>query len=140
MSTETSTPSAQDHAISQGSTFVWHEVYTPDAATAIKFYTEALDFGTTEMDMGPGGTYKMLTRDGKGVCGIWDTSKNDQMKDVPPHWATYLSVDDVDKRVQKAQEHGGTLVVPAMDVPTVGRMALIADPTGAHIWLFTPKM
>ena len=32
----------------------------------------------------------------------------------------------------------GSLVVPAMDIPTVGRMALIADPQGAHIWLFTP--
>ncbi|MEG0172581.1 MAG: VOC family protein, partial [Aeromonas sp.] len=29
------------------------------------------------------------------------------------------------------------VVVPPMDIPTVGRMALIADPQGAHIWLFT---
>jgi len=58
------------------------------------------------------------------------------MAEVPPHWATYLSVDDVDARVEKCVEHGGTLVVPAMDVPTVGRMALIHDPQGAHVWLF----
>ena len=127
----------QEHAAREGRTFPWHEVYAPDAKAAIDFYTKALDFGTEEMDMGPAGKYTMLTKEGKGVCGVLSTTEMD-MKDVPPHWAVYLTVDDVDARVSKVTSMGGTVVVPAMDIPTVGRMALIHDPQGAHIWLFKP--
>jgi len=130
------TETQDQQALITGRTFVWHEVYGANAEASIDFYTEALGFGTTSMDMGPMGTYHMLTREGQGVAGIIGTANDPQMAEVPPHWATYLSVDDVDARVEKCVEHGGTLVVPAMDVPTVGRMALIHDPQGAHVWLF----
>lgn len=87
------------------------------------------------MDMGPMGTYHMLTRGGIAVAGVVSTD-NPQMSDVPPHWSTYLAVDDVDAKLAKCVELGAKIVVPAMDVPTVGRMGLIQDPQGAHIWLF----
>ena len=123
------------HALAEGSTFVWHELYVPNLDAALDFYTKALDFGSQEMDMGPAGTYKMLTRNGTAVCGMMSTNDlNDP--NIPPHWATYLSVDDVDARLEKCTSMGATVVVPPMDVPTVGRMALIADPQGAHIWLY----
>lgn len=124
-----------DHALAAGRAFPWHELYVKDADSGVRFYTEALGFGTQEMDMGPMGTYKMLTYNGTAVAGVMPTD-NPEMQNVPPHWAAYLSVDDVDARVAKVVELGGTVVVPAMDVPTVGRMALIADPQGAHLWLY----
>lgn len=128
---------ADQNAIVNGRTFVWHELYVPDVDAAIEFYTQALDFGTTESDMGSMGTYKMLTRNGVPVCGTMSTNLP-EMPNVPPHWAAYVSVDDLDARVAKCQEHGAELVVPAIDVPTIGRMSLIKDPQGAHIWLFEP--
>jgi predicted enzyme related to lactoylglutathione lyase len=131
-----STPEQDQNALNSGRTFVWHEVYGADAQTSIDFYTKALDFGSEAMDMGEMGKYHMLTRNGIPVCGVHGTVGNPQMADVPPHWSTYLSVDDVDARVAKCQELGATLVVPAMDIPTIGRMALISDPQGAHVWLF----
>lgn len=133
MATET----YDDAALRQGKTFVWHELYTPDTEASKKFYQEALDMGSTEMPMGGAGSYTMLTRDGQAVCGMMATNTPEmQSMQVPPHWAVYLSVDDVDARLKKAQECGATLVVPPIEVPTVGRFALIADPQGAHIWLF----
>jgi uncharacterized protein len=120
-----------------GSTFVWHEVYVPDAEKAIEFYTTALGFGTQAMPMGDMGTYHMLTKDGGGVCGVMSTNSM-EMQGVPPQWSTYLAVDDVDARLAKCIELGATQVVPPMDIPNVGRMTLIADPQGAHIWLFKP--
>jgi len=123
-------------ALNNARTFVWHELYTPNKDEAMRFYKEALDFGTEEMPMGDMGMYPMLTRNGMGVAGVWDTTANKHMKDVPPHWAVYVSVDDVDARLTKCESMGAKIVVPAMDVPTVGRMALIRDPLGAHIWLF----
>src|SRR5947209_17699625 len=117
MSTETISPST----IAQGSTFVWHEVYVPDAQKAIDFYTKALDFGTQDFPMEGMGTYRMLTKDGQGVCGVMST-KEMQMEGVPPQWATYIGVDNVDAKLEKCKSLGAKVVVPPMDVPTVGRM------------------
>jgi uncharacterized protein len=124
------------HAQAVGRTFVWHEVYAPNAQATLDFYTKALDFGSQEMDMGEMGSYKMLTKDGVSICGVIGTEDYPQMANTPPHWATYLSVDDVDARLAKCEQLGAKVVVPPMDVPTVGRMCLIQDPQGAHLWLF----
>ena len=130
---------ANQAALAQGRNFVWHELNTTSQQDSIAFYTEALDFGTLSMDMGEMGPYNMLTRNGVPVCGV--TSQGQVPNgNVPSHWSTYLAVDDVDARIEKCTSLGATVVVPAMDVPTVGRMAMIKDPQGAHIWLFKPDM
>lgn len=95
--------------------------------------------GVEKMDMGEMGTYTMLSRDGQAVCGAIGTKDDSRMAEVPPHWAVYMAVDDVDARLEKVQANGGEIVVAAMDIPTVGRMALIKDPQGAHLWLFKPN-
>ena len=131
-------------AIAKGETFVWHELDVPSAEAAVKFYTEALGFGTQSMDMEPmgmpGQKYHMLTRDGKAICGIMGTGSMPGMEQVPPHWATFIAVDDVDARFEKCKQLGATVVAGPMDVPEVGRMVLIQDNQGAHIWLFKPSM
>jgi len=124
-----------DHALAAGRAFPWHEVYVADTQAAMDFYTQALGMGTEEMEMGEMGKYKMLTVNGKAVAGSMST-KELQHPDVPPHWAVYMAVDDVDSRIAKVKELGGKCVVDPFDVPTVGRMALIADPQGAHLWLY----
>jgi len=118
-------------ALAQGKAFVWHEITTGDVDGSIAFYTGALDFGTLEMPMGDMGTYKMLTRNGAPVCGVTASQPG-----MPPHWAVYLSVDDVDAKLEVVKTKGASVVVPPMDVPEVGRMALIQDPQGAYVWLF----
>lgn len=132
------TDTMNEMALNQGMTFCWHEVYTKNAQASIDFYTQALDFGTTDMDMGEMGKYRMLTKNGKGVCGVFQTDRPD-MADVPPHWAVYHAVDNVDERLKKCESLGAKTIVPPMDIPTVGRMAMIQDPQGAHIWLFQPE-
>ena len=129
-----STEMMDQHALNEGRTFTWHEVYTPDAQKTIDFYTKALDFGTQAMEMGDF-TYHMLTKIGHGVCGVMGTN-TPEMQGVPPHWSVYLAVDDVDARLAKCQEMGAKVVHGPMDVPSVGRMVLIEDPQGAHIWLY----
>jgi len=54
---------------------------------------------------------------------------------TPPHWNVYFNVEDVDASVAKAEELGAKSAVPAMDVPGVGRMAMVGDPQGAMFWL-----
>jgi predicted enzyme related to lactoylglutathione lyase len=132
MATETADQSG--NALAEGQTFVWHEVYAPSEQKSIEFYTQCLDFGTVEFPMGER-SYKMLTRNNIPVAGVVGTDAS-EMADVPPHWSTFISVDDVDARLAKCQEAGAKLMYGPMDVPTVGRMALIADPQGAHVWIF----
>ena len=129
------------HALASGRAFPWHELYVPDVQAALDFYTTALGMGTQDMDAGPMGTYKMLTVNGTAVAGSMST-KSDELANmnIPPHWAVYMSVDDVDARLEKVKAAGGTVVVEPMDIPDVGRMALIADPQGAHIWLYKASM
>ena len=124
------------HINAVGRTFVWHEVYGPSAQVAIDFYTKALDWGTQTMDMGEQGTYTMLVANGMPVAGVMGTEAVPDMADVRPHWSTYIAVDDVDARASKCVSLGASILVPAMDVPSVGRMALLQDPQGATFWLF----
>jgi predicted enzyme related to lactoylglutathione lyase len=50
--------------------------------------------------------------------------------DTPAHWGLTFAVDDADEIASKAEELGGTVVMPPFDAPWV-RMAVIADPQGA---------
>ena len=54
---------------------------------------------------------------------------------APPHWLAYVSVPNIDDSLKQAEELGGKILAPAMDMENVGRMAVIADPQGAAIAL-----
>ena len=131
------TESPSEFLLAAGKTFPWHELYVPDIDAAKTFYTQALGFETEEYPMGDGFVYHMLKKNGSGVAGMMSTASG-PAEGAPTHWAVYTAVDDVDQRVDKCVSMGAKVVVPAMDVPSVGRMCLISDPQGAHIWLFTP--
>lgn len=51
----------------------------------------------------------------------------------PPHWMSYIGVENVEKTLEDALQLGATLVMPITSVPGKGRFFLITDPTGAHI-------
>ena len=56
---------------------------------------------------------------------------------APPAWLTYLGTDDVDETIEKARSLGVTSVfMEPMDIPTIGRSAVFADPTGAVVGLY----
>ena len=47
-----------------------------------------------------------------------------------PHWSVTFAVDDADAAAAKADELGGKVLVPPMDLPYV-RMTVLSDPQGA---------
>ena len=61
-----------------------------------------------------------------------------EMEGVPPHWFTYIAVDNVDAACRKVGKAGGNVVRPPFDVPGVGRIAIIQDTEGAMVGLGTP--
>lgn len=55
-----------------------------------------------------------------------------------PAWLGYIAVDSVDASVASITVAGGSVMMPAMDIPGVGRIAMVADPHGAPFYIMTP--
>ena len=50
---------------------------------------------------------------------------------TPPHWISYLAVDDIDARSAKVVSAGGEIKREPFEVPNVGRIAIVQDASGA---------
>lgn len=113
-------------------TVCWTELGTTDPAAAGPFYHALFGWNATDVPMPEGmGAYTLLQQDGRDTGGIYELTAEQQTHHVPPHWLLYTAVEDVDAAADAAREHGGAVVAPPMDVPNVGRMAVLADPEGA---------
>jgi len=117
--------------------FCWIELATTDGPGAKKFYTELFGWEAQDSPIGPDMVYTMLKLNGKDVGALFQ--KGEMMKDVPTHWASYVSVNSADETVAKAKSLGGTIRQEAFDVMDVGRMAVITDPTSATFCIWEPK-
>jgi uncharacterized protein len=109
--------------------FSWSELMTNDAGAAAAFYGKLFGWKVDTMDMGIG-PYHVLKVGDVAVGGIMK-SPPDSPPGMPPMWGTYVTVDNVEKTLTECAALGGKTLVPAMDVPGVGRMAVIQDPQGA---------
>jgi predicted enzyme related to lactoylglutathione lyase len=116
-------------------TFCWNELATPDSSASGKFYT-ALFGWTTERLPAPGMTYTLFKQDGKDVGGMLQMTA--EWAGVKPHWMAYVAVEDVDACAKKIPELGGKVCVPPTDI-SVGRFAVVEDPTGAAFSIITLK-
>src|SRR6266436_6375334 len=118
-------------------TFCWAELATTDGPGAKKFYCELFGWEANDMPIGPDMVYTMLKLDGKDTGALYQ--KGETMKDVPTHWASYISVASADEIAAKAKSLGATVMQEPFDVMDVGRMAVIIDPTGAAFCIWQPK-
>jgi predicted enzyme related to lactoylglutathione lyase len=118
--------------------FVWYELLTSDAHAAKKFYTEAIGWGTEEFKGGPG-PYTVWTRSGKGFGGLMTLPDDAKKMGAPPHWLAYIGTPDVDATVADAKKRGAALLAGPMDIPSVGRFAVLRDPQGAVFAPFKPQ-
>lgn len=116
--------------------FHWNELVTRDVEKAKKFYGDTIGWTFEGMPM-PDGTYWVAKMGDAFVGGLFPIS-GPQWDGVPEHWMSYLAVDDVDARVEKAQAAGAKLMRPAFDIPGVGRIAILTEPGGAGVGWITP--
>jgi predicted enzyme related to lactoylglutathione lyase len=126
--TESGTQSAVEYA---PGTFCWVELGTLDGDAAKKFYTGLFGWDFTDNPVGPGMVYTMLKLDGKDVGALYQMPSEMTTAGVPPHWMSYVSITSADESAAKAKDLGATLMKEPFDVMTVGRMAVVQDPTGA---------
>jgi uncharacterized protein len=114
--------------------FVWDELGTTDVDGAQRFYEQV--FGWTTSNMGPEyGGYRIFNRGETGVGGLMALPH----EGIPPHWQPYVAVDDADATVAKAKELGANALLEPMDVPKVGRIAVLNDPQGATFGIIKPE-
>ena len=118
--------------------FYWNELMTRDVAAAKAFYGETLGWQFSDMPMAQGGTYTLCNVGEVNVGGLFDMGQGDEFAGIPDHWFTYIAVDDVDKRVATALNMGASLKRPLIDVPEVGRIAIVQDTVGAAVGWMTP--
>ena len=113
--------------------FSWNELLTSDEDGAAKFYTEIFGWQTADFP-GGGVKYTLFKKGGKEVAGLMKRP----IEQMPPHWLGYVTVADVDATAKRAGEAGGQVMMPPLDVPTVGRIAVLQDPQGVAVGIFQP--
>lgn len=101
----------------------WNELQARDADAAKTFYTALFHWRMKEAD-----EYTEWHLAEHAVGGMLPSQAPPE---IPSFWLAYFAVDDCEATVDKARSLGGTVIVPAMDVPNVGRFAVLQDPQGA---------
>ena len=122
--------------------FCWTEIATDNLEACRNFYAEVFGWDYKQSEAtGAGMKYLEFgnTAD-KPVGGMFEMRPEWYGGELPkPHINIYVAVDDTDKTASRAFELGGTIVSPPTDLPNVGRMCQIQDPSGAKFFIINLK-
>ncbi|MGW6689610.1 VOC family protein [Streptomyces sp. NPDC054961] len=116
----------------------WIDLMVPDQQAALDFYADLFGW---QGEIGPAeqGGYSVCTLKGKPVAGIMKAMNPDGTvpDPMPPTvWTTYLATDALDATLKSATDARGRIIMGPMDVMDLGRMAVLADSTGAVFGLW----
>jgi predicted enzyme related to lactoylglutathione lyase len=112
----------------------WVDTAQPDPLAAVDFYNGLFGwhFRDRMPEDAPGHYFvaQLFDRDVAAVGSRPDGAAPD------PVWNTYVAVDDADTAVAKVTSAGGVTLAAPFDVLDAGRMATVADPSGAvfSVW------
>ncbi len=118
--------------------WIWYELITPDFAGAKAFYEAVVGWtmtaGTPEQ-----GDYGFIARpDGSMTGGVLTLTDEMTAGGARPVWLGYISVADADEAASAITAAGGTVLMPPRDVPMAGRIAMVADGSGAPFYIMAP--
>ncbi|MEV0633875.1 VOC family protein [Streptomyces sp. NPDC050619] len=124
---------------SEDDTLVWVELHVPDPVAGIDFYRGLFGWRSAEMQA-PGMTYRVLSlKDGDQEATSFGGAAPLQEGGQGASWVPYFAVSDADETARKTEENGGSVLMPASDVPEVGRIAWLADTAGAVFAVLKPN-
>lgn len=112
--------------------FVHLELNTPDLSKAKAFYSALFGWQFQDNDMGPMiySTFKPDEGPGGGITS---------MPGGHHGWLAYVGVKDIEESTGKARSLGATIVLGPQEIPNIGWMTIMTDPTGCTIAIFQPK-
>jgi len=116
--------------------FVHVELNSTDVAKSKAFYGKLFDWKLEDIpNDAAGGTYTII--------GVGDGTGGGMMKSPMPGpqsmWLSYVLVDDIDAATKKAKSLGATVMKDVTEVPDMGWLSIITDPTGAMLGLWKAK-
>ncbi len=115
---------------------IWYELMSKDPQAARRFYQAVVGW---QIDESPptGSTmdYRMISAADGLVGGVFTLTADMCLQGARPCWMMYIGVDDVDRCVAAVVAAGGSVQMPAFDIPHVGRIAMVADPQGAPLYV-----
>ncbi len=114
----------------------WLELATTDQAAAKQFYGALFGWSAREFPMGPGGVYTIFQLKDRDCAASYTLPPDMRELGIPPHWAIFIAVKNVDESTRRAVELGATALCEPFDVMDKGRMAGIRDPGGAVFCLW----
>ena len=120
--------------------FIWYELMTSDPAGAAAFYGAVVGWTiASQGEVQPSGVdYRMIGRsDGGHAGGVLALNADMLAGGARPGWFGYLYTPDVDRTIEAIEADGGTVSMPATDLP-VGRIAMVSDPQGAPFYVMKP--
>jgi predicted enzyme related to lactoylglutathione lyase len=117
----------------------WFELGTTNQEAAKQFYTQLFGWTVDDFPMGPSGSYSIFHKDGADTGAAYALRPDMLQEGIPPHWAVYFAVANVDESTQKVKQLNGQVIEPAFDVMTVGRMSVDKDPGNAVFCLWQEK-
>jgi hypothetical protein len=123
----------------QHGTFCWPELGTSNPKEAKPFYGELFGWKVKEMPMDGGGAYYMWQLKDNDVGAMYQLMDEQVKQGVPPHWMSYISVDNLDATLTQLTNLGGKIHMGPRDINDAGRMAIIEDPQGAVVALWQAK-
>lgn len=109
------------------------EIPATDPATSSKFYADLFDW---KMQVEPAFNYHMFQAD-PGPAGAFVEVGEGTMGYKPGEVLIYISTDDIDATLARAEVLGGKTLQTKTEIPQTGWFAIFADPTGNRIALFT---
>lgn len=106
------------------------ELMVSDVARTKAFYQKVFDWKF--QPMGP--EYTLIQTGSEPGGGLMQRPPGVDMSSLN----SYFRVDDVDRTLRAAVEAGATVIVPKMEVPTVGWFAMFLDPDKIPIGVLQP--
>lgn len=135
---ENTSTAAEAMAMPKDGEFCWTEIATSNLEACKSFYANVFGWEMQQSNaIGEEMEYQEFNVPGGQAMGGMFQMSAEMYGGVlpPPHFVSYVAVDNVDEMASKAFDLGATIVVPPMDIPNVGRFSAIKDPTGAAFHL-----
>ena len=124
-SSSSSTASA---AANQPGKFVWHTLTSENLEASKKFYATLLGWQYSDTTV-LGKKYTVAHLGKQPVAGM--RGPDPELGKTASHWLSYISSPDVDATATRAKASGAKILAGPVDIGTLGRAAVLADPQGA---------
>lgn len=113
----------------------WADAGVPEIDATVNYYQDL--FGWQVLPGDPAtGNYRMCLLNGKPAAALSPPMPG--AEGHPAAWTVYITSHDLEATCEKITTAGGKVMMPPMAVETFGRMALVADSTGAFFALWQP--